>query len=79
MKTKDLTPLDGPGHSAPRPGLQKLSDTELLNAARNPANGRPLLRNTRTGRLSDGNGRAHELQCRAADPNSSISPDDVYL
>ena len=76
-KIKDLLPLDGPGHSAPRPGLQKLSDDELLNAARNPVRRDPLTRSTATGRLQDCNGRAYELQRRAADPNSRISPDDV--
>jgi len=63
------------GHSAPRPGLQRLSDNELLVAAGNPTNGDFLTVNTRTGFLHDGNGRAHELQRRAADPTSSITPD----
>jgi hypothetical protein len=73
----ELRPLEGPAHRRPRPELQRLTDDELLNAARNPADGSPLLRNTKNGQLMDGNGRAYELQRRAADPNSSISPDDV--
>ena len=73
----DLKPIDGPAHQAPRPGLQRLSDDELLDAARNPRNGDALTRNTRTGTLSDGNGRAVELQRRAADPNSRITNDTV--
>jgi hypothetical protein len=70
-----LRPLPTPAHAAPRPGLQRLSDDDLLRAARNPKNGDYLTINTRTGRLHDGNGRAHELLRRAADPNSSITPD----
>jgi hypothetical protein len=52
-----------------------LSDAELLNSVRNPKNGDYLTENTRTGTLVDGNGRAQELQRRAADPKSSIKPD----
>ncbi len=76
-KIKDLKPLDTPAHTAPRPALQNLSDDELLRAARSPKKGDTLVRNTRTGKLHDGNGRAIELQKRAADLNSSISPDDL--
>lgn len=71
----ELKPLHTPAHSKPRPALQGLSDAELLQAARNPKNGDPITVNTRTGNLVNGNGRAHELQRRAADPNSSITPD----
>src|SRR5437773_6680183 len=71
----ELKPLQTPAHSAPRPGLQRLTDDELLEAVRNPRNGDYLTKNTRTGSLHDGNGRAHELLRRAADPNSSITPD----
>jgi hypothetical protein len=72
---RDLKPLQTPAHAAPRPGLAKLSDDELLATVSNPKNGDPLTVNTRTGNLHDGNGRAHELQRRAADPNSKITPD----
>jgi len=71
----DLKPLQTPAHSAPRPGLQRLTDDELLEAVCNPRNGDYLTENTRTGSLHDGNGRAHELLRRAVDPNSSITPD----
>jgi hypothetical protein len=47
----------------------------LLEAVRNPRNGDFLTENTRTGHLHDGNGRGHELLRRAADPNSTITPD----
>ena len=67
--------MQGSAHSASRPGLQKLTDAELLESVRNPAKGDYLTENTRTGRLVDGNGRAHELLRRAADPHSSIKPD----
>jgi hypothetical protein len=71
----DLKPLQTPAHAAPRPGLRKLTDDELLESVRRPRNGDYLAENTRTGTLHDGNGRAHELLRRAADPNSSITPD----
>jgi hypothetical protein len=47
----------------------------LLAAVRNPKKGDPLTVNTWTGHLHDGNGRAHELLRRAADPRSKITPD----
>jgi hypothetical protein len=72
---RDLKPLPTPAHSAPRPRLQALTDDELLEAVRNPQRGDFLTENTRTGHLHDGNGRAHELLRRAADPNSTIAPD----
>ena len=75
VEVKDLKPIQSPAHSAPRPGLQKLTDAELLRSVRNPARGDFLTENTRTGTLVDGNGRAHELLRRAADPNSSIKPE----
>ncbi len=75
-RIRDLNPLGTPAHTAPRPHIQSLTDDELLRAARNPADGNGLVRNTRTGKLHDGNGRALELQRRAADPNSKISPND---
>ena len=74
---RDLKPIEGAAHSAPRPYLQNLTDDELLRAARNPTNGDGLVRSTRDGVLRDGNGRAYELIRRANDPNSTISPDDL--
>jgi hypothetical protein len=75
VEIRDLKPLQSPAHSGRRPGLQKLSDAELLESVRNPKNDDYLTVNTRTGNLHDGNGRAHELQRRAADPSSTITPD----
>jgi hypothetical protein len=75
VEIRDLKPLQTPAHSAPRPGLQRLTDDELLKSVVNPKNGDYLTVNTRTGNLHDGNGRAHELLRRAADPNSTITPD----
>lgn len=74
VEVKDLKPMQGSAHSAPRPGLQKLTDAELLESVRNPAKGDFLTENTHTGTLVDGDGRAHELLRRANDPNSSIKP-----
>jgi hypothetical protein len=75
VEVKDLKPIQEGAHSGPRPGLQKLTDAELLESVRNPTRGDFLTENTRTGMLVDGNGRAHELLRRAADPSSSIKPD----
>jgi hypothetical protein len=75
VEIRDLRPLQMPAHSAPRRELQRLSDDKLLKAAKNPKNGDYLTINTRTGSLHDGNGRAHELLRRAADPLSRITDD----
>lgn len=74
VEIKDLKPIQGAAHAGPRPGLQKLTDAELLQSVCDPARGDYLTEDTRTGTLVDGNGRAHELLRRAADPNSSITP-----
>lgn len=71
----ELRPLQTRTHAKPRPALRALSDAELLRAAREPENGDPITVNIRTGNLVNGNGRVHELQRRAADPNSTITPD----
>jgi RHS repeat-associated protein len=55
--------------------ISNLSDDELLNSANKPANGDHIKENTETGKLMDGNTRAHELKKRAADPKSIITPD----
>jgi hypothetical protein len=39
VEIQNLHPIPSPAHGAPRPGLQRLSDDELLEAARNPRNG----------------------------------------
>jgi len=75
VKVKNLRPMQGSAHSSPRPGLQRLTDAELLDSVRNPAKGDFLTENTHNGTLVDGNGRAHELLRRTANPNSSITPD----
>ncbi len=75
VEVKDLKPIQEPAHGKPRPRLQGLTDAELLHSVRNPKNGDYLTENTKTGALVDGNGRAHELQRRAADPKSIIRPD----
>ena len=70
-----LDPLHSPGVSGRRPGLEQLSDAELLEAVNRPRNGDPIKINRRTGKVVDGNGRAYELKRRAADPASSITAD----
>lgn len=77
VAVNDLRPIRSRAHGSPRPKLQQLTDAELLEAVRNPARGDFLTENTRTGTLADGNGRAHELQRRAADPGSAITPDTM--
>ncbi len=74
-KVKDLKPLHSPDVVGDRPDLRNLSDNELIEAVTNPKNNDPLKVNTNTGNVVDGNSRAYELQRRAADPNSSITPD----
>ncbi len=75
VEIKDLKPIAGAAHSAPRQWLERFSDAELLDSVCHPAKGDFLTENMRTGFLVDGNGRAHELLRRAADPNSSIKSD----
>jgi hypothetical protein len=77
IEIRFLIPLPTLAHSTPRQWLQGLSDAALLESARNPRNDDFLIINIRTGFLHDGNGRAHELLRRAADPNSTISPEDA--
>ena len=72
IKIKDLRPLPGTAHSAARPRLRGLSDDELLEAVLKPRKRDFLKVDAKTGVLLDGNGRAYELLCRAADPNSGI-------
>ena len=74
VPVKDLKPLQGSARAKPRPGLQSLSDDELLESVQNPKNADYLTENTKTGALVDGNGRARELLRRAGDPNSTVSP-----
>jgi hypothetical protein len=74
IKVKDLDPLHSPETSGARPELEKLSDSDLLESVINPSKGDPMRISTQTGKVVDGNGRAYELMRRAADPNSSISP-----
>ena len=74
VEIKDLKPIQGAGHRRPRPGLQGLTDAELLKSVRDPRNGDYMTENTETGTLVDGNGRARELLRKAADPNSGIRP-----
>ena len=69
----DLRPIESVAHGSAQPGLRSLTDSELLEAARNPERGDWLTENTRTGILVDGNGRAHKLKRRASDPASTIT------
>jgi len=72
---KDLDPLHPPETIGNRPDLGGLTDEELLDSVRNPADGNKLTINTKTGKLVDGNSRARELTRRSKDPNSCITPD----
>jgi hypothetical protein len=71
----DLRPIAMSAHQTPRRELQSLSDDELLDSVRNPQFDDPLVVNTVTGLLYDGNGRANELLRRVADPKSTIRGD----
>lgn len=72
-----LNPIRSVAHASARPALERLTDSELLAAVRNPNKGDYLTINTRTGVLVDGNGRAHELLRRLVDPNSAIQADTL--
>lgn len=75
VAVRDLNPIQSQAHGSLRPGLQRMTDVELLNAVRRPERGDYLTENTRTGILVDGNGPAHELRRRMSDPDSTIDPD----
>jgi YD repeat-containing protein len=72
---KDLDLLHPPETIGSRPDLARLSDPELLDAVRNPLNGDRVKIDTTTGKLVDGNSRVLELQRRALDPSSKITPE----
>jgi RHS repeat-associated protein len=74
---EELDPLHSEDTIGDRPDLEDLSDEELLNSVRNPKNGDPLRKNTKTGKLMDGNSRAQELKNRANNPDSTISGGDT--
>lgn len=57
-----------------RPDLAKLSDSELMRSVTNPSNGDKIKISTESGKVVDGNSRVQELQRRAGDPKSSITP-----
>jgi hypothetical protein len=75
IPVKDLDPLHSPETVGDRPDLKGLSDEELMKSVTDPKNGDPIKIDTETGKVVDGNSRAYELQDRANDPNSSITPD----
>lgn len=77
LRIRDLKPLQDTAHAAVRPELQQLNDAELLESVLAPRNADGLVINSRTGMLSDGNGRAWELIRRSGDPNSAIAPDTL--
>jgi RHS repeat-associated protein len=58
-----------------RADLAKLSDADLLKSVINPKNGDMVKISTESGKVVDGNSRASELQKRAVDPKSSITPE----
>ncbi len=72
---KDLEPLHDAETSGKRPELEGLSDDELIDSAENPKNDDPVKVNPETGKVIDGNGRVRELQDRAKDPDSRITPE----
>lgn len=74
QKVSDLKLLHSPETIGRRPDLGKLSDAELMRSVTNPLNGDKIKISTESGKVVDGNSRALELQRRAADPKSSITP-----
>lgn len=59
---RDLETIDAPGHNAPRPNLQNLSDQELRDAIVNPLPGEEIT--VRGNKVLDGNGRIKEAKKR---------------
>jgi RHS repeat-associated protein len=58
----DLEPIDAPGHNAPRPELEGLSDDDLIGAIFNPEDGQRI--KVKGNRILDGNGRIKEARKR---------------
>lgn len=75
IAVQELQPLHSPKTSGLRPELEKLTDFELLKSVTDPIKNDPIKINTKTGKVTDGNGRAYELIRRSVDPNSRIQPD----
>ena len=73
LRVGELKPIQSLAHGSLRLSLMNLSDEELLHAVTDPKRRDYLTVNTATRNLVDGNGRAHELIRRAADPKSSIT------
>lgn len=77
IRIKDLKPLHFPGVSRRRPSLERLSDKQLLASVHHPRNRDYLRIDGDSGRIVDGNGRAYELQRRAALPDAIITEDTL--
>jgi len=71
----ELDPLHPRDTVGKRPDLKKLTDEELLRAARKPRDPGTEMKVNERGKLIDGNSRAYELIDRSDDPSSSITPD----
>jgi hypothetical protein len=74
QSVKELNRLHSPETIGNRPDLAKLSDRDLMKSVTNPINGDKIKISTETGKVVDGNSRVLELQRRATDPKSSITP-----
>ncbi len=74
-KIGDLKPIHSTEALGKRTDISELSDSALMDSVTKPRDGRMVTINSNTGGLVDGNTRVTELQKRAADPNSAITPD----
>lgn len=75
---KDLEVSHSDKLREPGEDLKKLTDEELLEAAKNPkdtSRSGPITINSETGKVMEGNRRVTELKNRAKDPNSKITPE----
>lgn len=62
--------------------IKNLSDSELINAARHPADGNFIKVNTNTGKVTDGNTRLYELRRRGMNvdvPYEHYTPNNSYF
>lgn len=67
----ELQEIDAPGHNAPRPELEGLSDEDLIDSIFNPGDGQGV--KVKGNRILDGNGRIKEAKRRG------LLGDDDYI
>lgn len=67
--------FNAPGHNGKRPELQDLSNDDLVDAVRNPADGQKV--KVRGNEVRDGNGRIKEMKDRGFPPETEIPVEEL--